>query len=82
MATIALVDDDRNILTSVSMVLEAEGFEVRTYTDGASALTALSQGQPDLRHVQHHALAGGDRWWRHEWRATVRSFCVGRPSSY
>ena len=48
MATIALVDDDRNILTSVSMVLEAEGFEVRTYTDGASALTALSQAQPDL----------------------------------
>ena len=48
MATIALVDDDRNILTSVSMVLEAEGFEVKTYTDGASALTALSQAQPDL----------------------------------
>ena len=48
MATIALVDDDRNILTSVSMVLEAEGFDVRTYTDGASALTALSQSQPDL----------------------------------
>ena len=48
MATIALVDDDRNILTSVSMVLEAEGFEVRTYTDGASALTALSQTEPDL----------------------------------
>jgi two-component system response regulator ChvI len=48
MATIALVDDDRNILTSVSMVLEAEGFEVRTYTDGASALTALSQSQPDM----------------------------------
>ena len=48
MATIALVDDDRNILTSVSMVLEAEGFDVRTYTDGASALTALSQAEPDL----------------------------------
>ena len=48
MATIALVDDDRNILTSVSMVLEAEGFDVRTYTDGASALAALSQSQPDL----------------------------------
>lgn len=48
MTTIALVDDDRNILTSVSMVLEAEGFDVRTYTDGASALTALSQAEPDL----------------------------------
>jgi two-component system, OmpR family, response regulator ChvI len=48
MATIALVDDDRNILTSVSMALEAEGFEVRTYSDGATALTALSQSLPDL----------------------------------
>ncbi|MEL6197660.1 MAG: response regulator transcription factor [Pseudomonadota bacterium] len=48
MATIALVDDDRNILTSVSMVLEAEGYEVKTYNDGASALTALTQNAPDL----------------------------------
>ncbi|MEM6489038.1 MAG: response regulator transcription factor [Pseudomonadota bacterium] len=48
MATIALVDDDRNILTSVSMVLEAEGYEVRTYNDGASALTALTSTPPDL----------------------------------
>src|SRR6185312_11448775 len=36
--TIALVDDDRNILTSVCMTLEQEGFQVRTYTDGESAL--------------------------------------------
>lgn len=48
MPTIALVDDDRNILTSVSIALEAEGFEVRTYSDGATALTALSQNQPDV----------------------------------
>ena len=48
MATIALVDDDRNILTSVSILLESEGYEVRTYTDGASALTALSTTPPDL----------------------------------
>ncbi len=48
MTTIALVDDDRNILTSVSMVLEAEGFEVRTYNDGATALTALCKSVPDL----------------------------------
>ncbi len=48
MATIALVDDDRNILTSVSMVLEAEGFDVRSYTDGATALAALSTSEPDL----------------------------------
>jgi two-component system response regulator ChvI len=39
--TIALVDDDRNILTSVQMTLEQEGFEVRTFTDGESALQAL-----------------------------------------
>ncbi|PWC55031.1 response regulator transcription factor [Azospirillum sp. TSO22-1] len=46
--TIALVDDDRNILTSVSMALEAEGFEVRTYTDGSEALRGLTQRPPDL----------------------------------
>ena len=46
--TIALVDDDRNILTSVSMTLEAEGFAVRTYTDGAEALRALTQSPVDL----------------------------------
>ena len=45
---IALVDDDRNILTSVSMALEAEGYEVRTYTDGSEALRGLSQRPPDL----------------------------------
>lgn len=33
MSKVALVDDDRNILTSVSMTLEAEGFEVETYND-------------------------------------------------
>ncbi|UPH71324.1 response regulator transcription factor [Abyssibius alkaniclasticus] len=48
MATIALVDDDRNILTSVSMALRAEGFEVRTYNDGAAALFALIDEPPDL----------------------------------
>jgi len=48
MPTIALVDDDRNILTSVSIALEAEGFLVRTYSDGATALAAISQTPPDL----------------------------------
>ena len=48
MPTIALVDDDRNILTSVSIVLEAEGFRVNTYTDGATALDGLKQNPPDL----------------------------------
>ena len=46
--TIALVDDDRNILTSVSMTLEAEGFAVRTYTDGESALHGLTTKPVDL----------------------------------
>ncbi|MEL6677779.1 MAG: response regulator transcription factor [Pseudomonadota bacterium] len=48
MPKIALVDDDRNILTSVRMTLEAEGFEVTTYTDGASALQALGSAPVDL----------------------------------
>jgi two-component system, OmpR family, response regulator ChvI len=46
--TIALVDDDRNILTSVTMALEAEGFAVRTFTDGAEALRGLSANPVDL----------------------------------
>ena len=46
--TIALVDDDRNILTSVAMTLEQEGFAVRTYTDGESALQALTARPVDL----------------------------------
>jgi two-component system response regulator ChvI len=46
--TIALVDDDRNILTSVQMTLEAEGFAVRTYTDGESALQGLLARPVDL----------------------------------
>ncbi len=46
--TIALVDDDRNILTSVSIALQAEGFSVRVYSDGAAALKALTDNPPDL----------------------------------
>ncbi len=48
MSTIALVDDDRNILTSVAIALEAEGFEVRAFTDGVAALTEFSRNPPDL----------------------------------
>ncbi|MEM1267980.1 MAG: response regulator transcription factor [Pseudomonadota bacterium] len=47
-ATIALVDDDRNILTSVSMVLEGEGYTVKTYNDGVTALSAFEKQMPDL----------------------------------
>ena len=46
--TIALVDDDRNILTSISMALENEGFKVQTYIDGESALVGISRNPPDL----------------------------------
>lgn len=48
MSKIALVDDDRNILTSVSICLEAEGFEVETYNDGQSALDAFNRRMPDM----------------------------------
>ena len=48
MSKIALVDDDRNILTSVSMTLEAEGFEVETYNDGQAALDAFNKKLPDM----------------------------------
>jgi two-component system, OmpR family, response regulator ChvI len=48
MPTIALVDDDRNILTSVSIALEAEGYRITTYTDGSSALDGFSSSPPDL----------------------------------
>ena len=46
--TIALVDDDRNILTSLSIALEKEGFKVQTYIDGESALIGLTRSPPDL----------------------------------
>jgi two-component system, OmpR family, response regulator ChvI len=48
MPTIALVDDDRNILTSVSIALETEGYRITTYTDGSSALDGFNSNLPDL----------------------------------
>jgi two-component system, OmpR family, response regulator ChvI len=48
MTTIALVDDDSNILTSVSIALEAEGYRIVTYSDGISALDGFKQNEPDL----------------------------------
>ena len=48
MLTIALVGDDRNILTSVSLALEAEGYRINTYTDGVSALDGFKTAPPDL----------------------------------
>ena len=46
--TIALVDDDRNILTSISMALENEGFKVQTYIDAENALVGMTRNPPDL----------------------------------
>ena len=48
MQTIALVDDDRNILTSVSIALQQEGFITRVYSDGTTALKAIGDNPPDL----------------------------------
>ncbi len=47
-AKITLVDDDRNILTSVSMALEAEGYEISTFNDGEAGLKGIMEGEPDL----------------------------------
>jgi two-component system response regulator ChvI len=48
MATIALVDDDKNILASVTMLLEQEGYHVKSFSDPTAALTALASAPPDL----------------------------------
>lgn len=46
--TIALVDDDRNILATLSIALQAEGYTTRVYADGVAALKALVENPPDL----------------------------------
>jgi len=48
MPTIALVDDDRNILTSISIAFETEGYRIMTYADGVSALDGFKTSPPDL----------------------------------
>ncbi len=47
-STIALVDDDQHILTSLSMAFEAEGYRTQTYADGAAALVGLQETPPDI----------------------------------
>ena len=59
MATIALVDDDRNILTSVSIALEAEGYRITTYTDGVSALDGFKTTPTRPCHPRHQDAAHG-----------------------
>src|SRR5471032_3390956 len=48
MAKITLVDDDENIVTSVSLALESHGHKIKAYHDGASGLAALESDPPDL----------------------------------
>ena len=48
MPIIALVDDDQNVVSSISIALQAEGYRVATYTDGASALDGFQTAPPDL----------------------------------
>jgi len=48
MTTLALVDDDENIVASLKIFFEAEGYDVRTYYDGLSALTGLTDSPPDI----------------------------------
>ena len=57
--TIALIDDDRNILTSLSIALEKEDFKVQTYIDGESALIGLTRTPPDLAVVD---INSGSNW--------------------
>jgi two-component system response regulator ChvI len=48
MANITLIDDDENIVASVSMALESHGHTVKAYYDGASGLAALESDPPDM----------------------------------
>ena len=60
MPTIALVDDDRNILTSVSIAFEAEGYRITTYSDGASALEGFKKGTYEVLVATDIAARGLD----------------------
>ena len=75
--TIALVDDDRNILTSVAMTLEQEGFQVRTYTDGESALQGLNARPVDLAvlDIKMPRMDGMEllQRLRRRWRSSIPS---------
>ena len=82
MPTIALVDDERNILTSVSLSLEAEGYRIQTYTDGASALDGLKANPPDLAifDIKMPRMDGMELLNRIRWsNASRRSSAVRTP---
>ena len=46
-----LIDDDKNILASISMLLENEGYKVSTFSDGESGLKAILENSPDIAVV-------------------------------
>jgi DNA-binding response OmpR family regulator len=64
MPTIDLVADDRNVLTSVSIALKAEGYRVAAYTDGASALNDFRTEPPDLAILDIKMPRTGTVWRR------------------
>ena len=81
MTQIALIDDDRNILTSVSIALESEGYEVRTYTDGAAALAAYqSEYDPAATFVPVDIVSGvgtRDSHWSENWAGGAPALMTG-----
>ena len=77
--TIALVDDDRNILTSVSMALEAEGFAVRCYSDGAEALKGMT-AQPVASRVS--SASGTESVTLRILLSSMRTWCFANCSTW
>jgi len=73
MPRIALVDDDRNILASVSMMLEVEGFEVETYCDGQTAWGAFKNNMPNIvvLEIKTPSLDGMDLLQRIRQNSTI-----------
>ena len=73
MARIALVDDDRNILTSVQITSEAEGFDVETNADGQQALDAFNKRMPELAvlHIKMPRMDGMDLLQRLRQKTTM-----------
>ena len=73
MSRIALVDDDRNILTSVQITLEAEGFDVETNADGQQALDAFNKRMPELAvlHIKMPRMDGMDLLQRLRQKTTM-----------
>ena len=76
-STIALVDDERNILTSLRMALEAEGYKVRTYGDGVSALEALTEELIPLADVLTPNLPEAEALLGHPIKTTAQFDAAG-----